>query len=794
MAETRRFEDANVAGGPTQPDKDILDIRDLARALGGRVNTSEIEKFGNKLKAYEEAKDKESPELEAETQKQYELMHTQSLRAVADMYDKIVKQKKNAYPYDHRMAEATVDSVIGASLTFREEEWLMSNEGKLWLKRMEKDGEWLSSLLHISVENTASLPYYYDVVQQMQILKERYRAFVTADDLQGMFAKDVEGLEFTIDESRLLKDKKIGLNIPKKYEDEGLVRPGETIGLRELGVKMQDAFFEHRMKIAAVSQVDFVESTPEATTFMGTNLKAEEISFYSQILWRHKGSEGYILAPHVVSGEKLRRDADSILEALLTTNAGERLANIILTRNGSDRADAISELANEVKAEALVRQTNWKKRSDTDIVSNLATLITRQGLLQDYAFMHAYRYCWARVWNTDASGKIIDLKKIELGSIYSPSGDLPSLYWVRRAAVYDGMSNSRTQFLPPTSEAWRNQLDKLPPENVPSFDPNTNTDEFLKDRWGLLVSNDPKYRKERAEFEFEDMDPGFVDFLKRNARLWGTPYTDGYLRKDPVAGGMQLDIPFFFPPGLGIANFFETIGTDPDLRPSQGGKTVWQELIEGKKLSEINWKGLESQAVDRWHVDMDMASRYMRVMIEIYDKEKDPFVNLVAHEPSTLGPKELAKRLRLSFRDDDETGPSKYEIALVPFFIVQVCADKYGISSPRAWKRLDVVDEVDRKTLSRPVDRFVREMSYWIRAFKWLPKRRGDNTTNYGNSMAILATYYMQVLLRVGKASAEEANYLSRAFNEESVNDLNVFDFVGKGFMNEKFRTMSIED
>lgn len=786
-----------------------IDARDILRALGARANTSEIEKFGNVLSKYENKKQeavRQGKELDfaltSELQKQYELMIEQGTKPIHKFYEKIVKQKKNAYPYDHRVAEATIEAAIDSSETFRNEEWLKSSEGKVWLKMMERDSEWMASSFQIAVENSASLPYYYDVVQQMQILKSPYRAYVTDDDLQGAFAKEVDGLEYTDIEKEIIKKNKIGLSLDKRYIDAGFIKEGETIGVRELGIKLQDASFEQRMKIAAVSQMNLMNSNPETTTFMNGNLTKLEADFYKDLLWRHewkedkKEGEGYVLAPHVVSGSYDRKESESVLEALLVTNASERLQNIQKMEDGPDKINALSKLNDEVKEESLSRRSNWKKRASTDIVSNLATLVTKQGLLQDYAFMHAYRYCWARKWNVDKEGKAFSQKEIELGSIYSPSGDIPSLYWYHRHHNYNKQGNSDTPFLLPTSSRGREIVKNLPPNEVPKYkrDYSDCPDEFLREQWKFLFSNENIYVQERKGMGYGPIQEDVANKLKEWAYRYITPFNNHEVGETGLK--YELELPMFFPEGVSVANFFETFTVTKD-KVNKGAETAWDQLVGGKKLSEIDWKGhgLDTQPTDRWHVDMDMASRYMRVLIELFDKDKDPFMNLVAGGPGTMGPKELAKRLRLSVgRDGANAQTEMYEVGFIPFFITLACANKHGISGSSAWEK---TSREDKEANSCAADRFFMEMAYWKRAFNWMPGDKPsenlkhdntfykiedeENTWKYGNSMALMAEFYETLIARISKSSSNESRFLAQKNYRNTTNRINKLGFLKKG-------------
>lgn len=814
-------------GNGGKDDGEGLNIMDLIRAMSGRAATSGLEKFSNGLQGIAETKermgdienglgsnkyigdekDKKEEEqlmlkeklenLHNSLKKKYSTMQEQSISVVNDLFVVSVDQKKNAYPYDHRTAELTIKTILETAQTLQEEEWADDPELSLWLKRMERDATWMAGLLQVSVGQSASAPYFFDVVMQMQVLKERYKAFITSEDLKNMHAKELPGLEFSSDEKAKMDEKGIGLKVDDEYrtlventppEKRLLFNKEESVGLRELGVKMIDSSFAMRMRIAAVSQSDLAAPNGDKNTFMGDYLKPEEIAFFRDLLLRRnpKG-EYYILSPHMASMDKDKRDATAYLEALLLTNAEERL-NSIIANDSVNKENLISELVEDVKEKATYRITNWKSRDNGDIVSQLASLVTKQGLYEDYAFLNAYKYCWEYTWAIGSDGKF---KKVgvETAGIYSYSGDIYSLYYMRRAAQYDRSSNSRTQLLLPTSKAGRKELDLMPYDKMPEYKPGMpgDQDRFLADQWDFVFGTDPKSKKARETMGYVDIPQQVADKLKSWAVSWKTPYNSKYVENDT---SYELVVPHLMPPGLDIACFLDAIPSS-ETKLNAGGKSVWQSMVEGKRFSEVNWDIQENLPVDRWYVDLDMASRYMNVLIGVFDKEKDPIMGLINEGPSTLAPKEFAKRLRLSFRDSPKGYPEEYEVAFIPFIVTLSSIQKYDLTSASAWH------DVDKSNMTS-VEHFLLEISKWQRAFKWLPSDRPnpallsrDSEGNvlewdYGNTMALLMEFYTGVLLRVAKSSAEESARMASKNYQNTISRLNEMPFIGNGLLDRK--------
>ncbi|MFZ5932682.1 MAG: hypothetical protein ACOYT7_01220 [Patescibacteria group bacterium] len=786
-----------------EPTLDLMRLlaagRAVSTAAGGfgraleNLERAAVARERAKTKGERDKAEKERDEAIERLRHTYGLMMNQSLGVISKMYDETVDQKKNAYPYDHREAKFTIGTIEDAVETLGGEEWLKSDEGRVWLERLKRDTEWLNAFLQVSVTESASIPYYWDVVMQLQTLKERFRAYATEETFEKMFAGELPGLEVPTEHN-------ISLPIPEKYTqtDESLVKPDEVLGLRELATRMQDASFETRMKLAAVSQADLTlkpEEYPETTTFLGTRLTAEELKFYKDLLWSHKSGdeEARVLTPYLSSKAKDYREVTATLEAILLTNAHQRLKNIIAGQAG-DKMGAVDNLVKDVKDARIIRIANWFNRDKGDIVSRLATLITRQGYLQDFSLMHAYRYCWGYTFKTTEEGKVVGIKQVDIGGIHTGSGDIPSLYWARRGHKYDLESNSRTQLLFPTDRSERVELLTEPLGEMHHYKPEQHPDVFLREQWERLFGNDDSSKKWRESRGYQDIPQSIAEVLKSWAWLWRVPFPSTLLGEQAE---YPLEIVMLMPPGFEAANFFENvrIGKEADAR------SIWEKITrEGTLLSQIPWVDMDMQQVDRWLVEQEMGSRFMRILIEPFDAEKDPFFSLVTHAPSTLGPKEAAKRLRLCFRDNIETPYSIYEVAFIPFLVTLACANKWGITSPDAWERSPTTSEEVQKTTYTKVDRFLEEMAYWRRALWWLPGERGlfggggktrsgekiweggnesyttksgekYTYTHYGKIMAMLGEYYQSMLLRYGRASAENAYLLANKLYETTRDD-----------------------
>jgi hypothetical protein len=743
----------NLLGGDAEQEK--LDLERLF-ASERMVNPTAAGRFVDKLRRYDTEGDEES--LRG-AERAYSQMFSECLSAVDEIFVKNVDQKKNAYPYDHRQAEYAIELVKKTVSTLGERR-TDSVQRKILLKDALKDVAWMEGFLRTTVTQTAGLPYYYDVVQQLQVLKQgNYRAFSTAESFEKTFGLEMPGMELSDSHHEIKQSHKVGIYVPKEYKKDvgSLVGPKETLSVREIAIRLQDDSFEARMKLAAVSQADFLADKPEETTFMGRNLTKQEFEFYKKLFWWKdpNKNEGQIMSPYITANEDHVREISTKLEALVLSNAVERIKDI-----GPNNLTQIDELADEVSLLAKEREDVWHSRDKTDIVSQLAVLITKQGLLQDYAFMHASEYCWEYTWNTDNNGNIISKRGTDTGGIYTPTGDIASLFWARRQLSYDSAGNSAaTLLLASNREQRTEEIRLLPPSEMPkcNIESEDHPDKYLKQWWNFLFSDDSASEELRKKLGYSKMNSEVAVKLKKWAWSWKVPWPSTLLGETEE---YDLEVPHFMPPKLDIANFFKSISTEGKL--NNGDRSVWTQLIEGDKLSDIEWTKMGNNQHDRWLVDLDMASRFMRLFIEPADPQKDPIMAVFSGDASTFAPKELAKRLRLAFRDSNEGKPTEYEIALIPLVTVLAVAKKHGIFGPAAF---EINTKEDKELNSSPVERFLADMAYWKRALKWMAKDRpvkdGIKDMEYGNDLAMVAEFYEAIILRTAKASAEEAYVLA---------------------------------
>jgi hypothetical protein len=763
--------------------------------------------------------------LRKELQESYEESLSQALGVNEQIFDLLVDRNHSAYPYYNSSGESFYTAVQSRLDEAKNaEQFVEGSESAIRLKRFQRDMEWAQSSFRASVALSASSPAYFDVVLQLQTLKQQ-REIVLTDDFESIYADKLPGLEFGTTpvgdqgdtEISIVEKNKIGIRVPEKYTEEyGFPKEMAEgkVGLRELAVKLQDDCMAWRMRVAAASQFDYSKPPSEKSSFMGTKLKDEERQLINLVLGESSEKDGIqtftVFGPCSADAKsKVQKKISAAFQALLRTNAFDRTQQII--KGGGDsvaKTESIKNLSIEVNELSQKIQDNWKAKENDDPVARLSKLVTRMGYLQDYSLLTSHDYCWSFIWERNNKGdatadeKEWHVKKLEIGGINGPSGDAWSLNWARRKHVYDQNGNSSASEMLPTDREGRKEVSTLPLNEMPKYidlygeNLENHPDEYLVRQWNFLFSDEPKWKAERAAMGFSDIPPSVKDKLKEWAFVWKTCYNAKFVGD----GDYKIEIPHFVAPDLPVANMWNTISTEKDetekaIKIIHGGKSVWQDLIDGGKMSKIKWDEIDQKEVDRWLVDCDMASRYMRIFIEVVDKERDPMLSELAGHPGTGALKELAKRIRLSLRDSPESPPTVQEVAIIPWIITLVTANKYNISAPQGW----MTNPEDKSISKYPVDRFREEMAAWKRAFRWLPSDRPGLDSNkldqdfdyenlsYGDAMALIAEFYERLFLRMGKASAEEAVLLVQNNYKKSTENINKEEFFSKGSLHHKF-------
>lgn len=725
-----------------------------------------------------------------------------SVMETTSMVEEHLNKNKNPYPYDSRQGEGFYDS-WEKNLETLQQDKRVGPEGKLWIKRLQRDIASQEGFFKVMVGMGASAPMYHDVVQQFRTMEAQRNCF-DSYDLRSAFSKKLPGLEFEdsstlgggLNEIETVKNAKIGFDkssfakegtfIKKKIEEENISNQFKegVVGLKEISSKWNAESFRWRMVVAAIGQYD---PKNQEFGFMKKNLTGDslEVRLARALFVVGEGKElKNVVDENGVNkkeieylnifsvDEKVMNEEKyfSLMETLLThdvKNKLNKLANLELNETVTVEAKNryFNALVSDISAAALWRENHWMDK-DRNTFSKLATMIIKSGIVMDRAMMTAKEYSWhfKFITVTDAKGeRIPEIRKgkRESGSIYSV-WDLPSLYFADRSIRYDEADNARSPILPPSNDSYRYEWSNNPPNYQPSL-----TDAPIYDDNGKMVPgkehenyfNKDQYLKELYDSLLASLDTDPRKFFKEKGWRWQTCWWNNPKLKDYF-----LVMPIFMPQDLSIENFWNSFSSEVNKKilidkNGVGDPSVFDEIIAGTKtLEDIEWKNVKSKQYDRWLVDMSMLGRYIRFFTESFSSE-DPLFSQVMESPSTFGPKKLANYIRLTFRDGKDN-PYKFEMSFLPLLMTLATANKFNITSPDAFAK-------DVNNLSR-IDRFIYNMSEWKRAFIFLTSRRSDSLDpdkpeknfeirNYGQSMVNITDFYEKILIRMAFSSANES-------------------------------------
>lgn len=642
-----------------------------------------------------------------------------------------------------------------------------------WVYRASADLEQQYANLKLLLATGGSVGGYYDVIRQLQALTAMERYHATGEDFISAFGKEDPGL--SIDITDVAKEKLTG---------------EAKEGLRKEVIRKQDDWRLWSMAIVAVAQWD-CDAPPGEETFMRTTVEgskppvlSEKKARFIRLLFGSLNERG-IDSEKFAKDEGLKEKEDPWVEykgkklpqkiqnwystddRVQTRRSYLAKAFEILSfrfepsREGLwDRLDTLSddeiyEWAKYIKGNAVKRLETWKSPFKS-LETRVSERVVSSTIMFDLAFMAAGHLGWHFEYKIDDKGNVV--RKLESGGIYKAWDVMSGVYWALRKHRYDAEWKSATQFLPPTAHASRKEWYINRPGWAPDIHEYIGSeDRPVKDKiaraiWDFVFS--PDFSRARAVFlagknpaqgkveeilgeKKADLDPAISEFLRKNAWAWVTPF------EDQPGSKQLLALPMFFPHTLDILNLWYY------LKEKKGGPSIWENLNkEGKKLSAIEWDKTNFEPLDRYWVSMHMLFRYLRILIDPFEAEKDPSIQAFFVNISTTSEKELAKRLILTFRDfPDETIPMV--ASLLPYAVVQHTANKRGIFGGTQARDPEVISN------------FVDEIGRWIQAFKYLPNYYPDEGAlekpkfqNLGNDMAILAGAYMLWFLRIGQAAS----------------------------------------
>lgn len=686
--------------------------------------------------------DREKSISKEELAKEYEQVGSYGEAQIAQIVN-LVERRTPPWPYNSRGQEMYFDSTRSdiEAVVIREE--ASSEDKRPWIYRTAADREQQEATMHILFAMGGSIPGYYDVLAQLQALMSRERYQVNFDDYVSAFSENDPGLnpDLTMNEEERQKFRE---------KLEGRAREG----LRSEILLKQDEFRLLSMGIVAVAQWD-CEEFPGKETFMPLHpnqlrfirLLYGDIDETKWVTYVNKEGRSYKI-PKEIEGwfhtgddvEKRRRyEARGI--AFLKKAAERKSGDTFWKQLESMSPEQILQIAQEIETEAQQIIKKWKDPFK-DVSRRISERVIKFWTSHDLAFLTAGELAWGFEYS-EQNGSV--KRKIEEGGTHKAYDSISGVYWFRRKHKYEEGLKSAANFLSATDQQTRLEVMRNKPGWTPDINKYRKTDPFLDNVLKFLF--DPSMERTRKEILAganapEDkinktngnFDPVISQRLQENMYAWVVPYQG--------PNGEKLAFPMFFPAKLEELNFLRYIKVD-------NGRTVWDELRAGKRMSQINLQKSKFDTVDHYWVSMNMLLRFLKIMIDPTEAEKDPSINAFFASASTQNERELAKRILLGFRNTPKEAAWLVP-ALLPYAVSQFVANSRGIMGSESINDPAVVTN------------YVEDMSKWIQAFKWLPQvmaetfpeeKVGGEIVNYGNEMALLATGYMMQFLHIGQVA-----------------------------------------
>ena len=672
------------------------------------------------------------------------------------------------WPYNTRMEAMYFDGAF-KEIQYAIDLDRVSEKQKPWIYRVSADLEQQAANMRLLFSTGGSTPGYYDVLNQMLALKAHERFHATAEDMMSAFGEKDPGLTDMVTD---------------KSELRGLAKEG----LRGEIIKKQDEFRLWGMAIAAVGQWDdeeqsgketFMALTPQKVRFtrllfgsMNENPPrqnmTEEEKKKENVWVEFKVKKGTEVKVYKVPREinnwystgdkvKIRREYKAKAVELLNYRFDQTGESIW------DRVDKMSD--NEVKGFAAKinelakeRQEKWKNPYE-DLDTRIAKRVVDSWIMYDLGFMAAGNLGWHFKYETKPRTNEI-VRTTESGGIYKAWDVISGRHWALRKHAYDATWKSDSTWLTGTSHVGRVEFLKHKPGWAPPLEKwlgndvqGRPIDANLQTIWKFWF--DPSFEDARKDVLYGlgvnksgienaniklNIDPDLAQWLSKDSNPWAwISWID-----DEPGKGKNLVIPMFFPHTIDELNLWDYVG-------KKEGESIWAKFCRGVKPSEIDWESQNFEMLDRHWVNLSMLYRFLRLMIDPNEGEKDPSIQAFFADIGTSSIKDLSKRIFLMFRDLPDNRAQKLMIALVPYAVIQHTANKYGIFGSTAMNSGNMISD------------FLGDCAKWVQAFQDLPAAMGGDLEdpiykNFGNNMAILAAGYVMRFLYMGQAAEGMTN------------------------------------
>ena len=671
-----------------------------------------------RLLGQENQEEGEKDLIKEEMMELYENMKKSEMLEINHMVNETVLRYRNPHPYDSREEQSYVCSSLIKITEKASFEFKNNPEAMVWLKKIREDALWGQSVINIMEGVGPMVQGFWSWKQILDSVRGKVRKDPEASDYEKVFFKELKGLKYTDKEKALLP--------------EGLV------GLREKAIGYQDDSYFWRTAVPAVQQLEY-DKNEKVDVFV--DMSSEEIMFVQLLFgsvdkddWvEYKGKRfpKEINNIYTMSSKELgNREYRGLMEALVKLDVKNRL-----------NKENFWELLEKVKKEAEKKLDSWYGFGNLEEDVMLADLVVKTGMVFDWGHGVVVDTGWGWKYE-EVKGEIVR-KRVE-GGTTSAMDWRSAGCWLQQIVSDDNKDWTINPMWPKMSKEMKKLIGKSKSGFKPNWEniPNWKKDPELAELGEIKDRFDKDLRGQEALKELLDYGWSKEEkkWLEDNVWYWDT-------------GVRGIVIPIFFPPMVEGMNFLKTISLEGEgeiQRYERDEKeeyeladpTVWKELREGKKFSEMDWRNMKNQKVYQWMITLGQMINVFTVLLQ--DKTKlneNDFEKLLG---SSKKRGELIKRSELSFREGEESKAMKtmsYVSLITALYTAEFKADILGKSG----------NLKDNQT------QFVSLMSDWYDEFKGM-NEKGDGMVDkhYADGIVEMMLFYAKTVGRWGYVLGDE--------------------------------------
>jgi hypothetical protein len=781
-------------GGATAGDKDkgALTPEQIQQLLENQepMRLSLFDKIRSKVVEFDRAKDKTR---ELEVLKELEDSRGELVKSILDTNLELVEKNlnhENTYPYQSGHGESYLRNIVNTTEEFSLLD-VKKDETKAILKMMSLDAKWGMALFENQEGIAHRVQFYYAGADKIKYSMTRQKKCLDMENVHLQYSGS-EDLRLSQDEKDKLKFK---ITNPKTKTEEEV----KFDGVRERAIGYQDSARFWIKAVGAVARWDYEKGSngqklmpnhpcmredlgPEMVKKLFT--ASDKKIFYQidgrgNVTFNKSGDpksdpnfpEDILHFFTMDDTPENRRKYNSLMFALMETNAYQKLKELSQRPADENSRNAINELIDTVKTRAEDYLKNYSKPKFNDNKLKEVVLkseITHFQATGAVAPLSPYREYKER---RDSSGNSLGLQRItSMGPLSTQGDDWSPYYHFYHDMYYDVIARKRSSFELPTISNFRERYMELQPEEKPdiSLEEARKVDPNIERVFKLCLSDSPEAKRWRQENRLD------IDETTRKVALSllyfiMTPYVAtnnvnardaGYLSRyrDPLPGKKPNDEiykfilrPTFIPQIFRSVNLYEVMYPDEERDESELPRTAWQMECGGVDPSEIDFLSVPLQIDDYNQTSQHMAGRLLNLKTEVFDKEHDDDFQSFFKNPG--GVKEIIKRIGLGWRGEQwfyfDTDTKKWEkvpketreIILAAEFMALGLNMNEGIvaSGYRTARRENTLGII----------------SSWINMDEYMPPEK-NTVKNYNSGIANLTFLQLYLLDRMGLDYAEQ--------------------------------------